>query len=80
MRGTAGRKVALDLWPFFVKQQRLIGSYGRNRADMQRTMEWAGRHLIRPVIDRTVPLAGVAEAFDLLRRRSVLGKIVIAPS
>ena len=77
---TAGRKVALDLWPFFVKQQRLIGSYGRNRADLERTIEWAGRQLIRPVIDHTVSLAGVAEAFELLRRRSVLGKIVVTPT
>src|SRR5258706_11932163 len=27
---TASRDVALNLWPFFVKQQRLIGSYGRD--------------------------------------------------
>jgi len=27
---TAGREVMLNLWPFFVKEQRLIGSYGRN--------------------------------------------------
>ena len=26
------------------------------------------------------PLAGVAEAFQLLRRRSVLGKIVVTPT
>jgi NADPH:quinone reductase-like Zn-dependent oxidoreductase len=77
---TAGREVALNLWPFFVKQQRLIGSYGRNRADLERTVEWAAHRRILPVVDRTVPLAGVAEAFALLRRRSVLGKIVVSPT
>ena len=30
---TAGRQVQLNLWPFFVKQQKLVGSYGRTRAE-----------------------------------------------
>src|SRR5207249_8575539 len=38
---TAGREVPLKLWPFFVKQHRLIGSYGRNTADVQATLDWA---------------------------------------
>ena len=38
---TAGREVTMNLWPFFVKQHRLIGSYGRNRADIQATLDWA---------------------------------------
>ncbi|MEY2465601.1 MAG: hypothetical protein QOD03_122, partial [Verrucomicrobiota bacterium] len=38
---TAGREVKLNLWPLFVKQQRLVGSYGRNRADMEATLAWA---------------------------------------
>ena len=31
---TGGREVPMQLWPFFVKQHRLIGSYGRNRGDL----------------------------------------------
>src|SRR5262249_38244690 len=38
---TAGREALLNLWPFFVKQHRLVGSYGRNRADLEATLEWA---------------------------------------
>lgn len=76
---TAGRKVQMDLWPFFVKQQRLIGSYGRNRADVEVTMEWAAYGKIKPVIHQTYPLERLAEAFAALRGRSVLGKIVVAP-
>jgi NADPH:quinone reductase-like Zn-dependent oxidoreductase len=74
---TAGKTVPLDLWPLFVKQQRIIGSYGRNRADMQRTLEWAAAGKLKAVIDRTLPLAQTREAFDLLRGRQVSGKIVI---
>lgn len=76
---TAGREVSLNLWPFFVKQQRLIGSYGRNRADMRATLEWAAEGRLKPVIDRVLPLVQVAEGFRLLRERAVLGKIVIKP-
>lgn len=74
---TAGKQVSLDLWPLFVKQQRIIGSYGRNRVDMQRTLAWAAEGRLKAVIDRTLPLAQTREAFDLLRERKVAGKIVI---
>lgn len=74
---TAGREVALNLWPLFVKQQRLIGSYGRNRADMIATLEWAAQGKLKPVIHSTVPLARTAEAFAALRSRNVLGKVVV---
>ncbi len=74
---TAGKEVALDLWPLFVKQQRIIGSYGRNRVDMERTLDWAAAGKLKAAIDRTLPLERTREAFDLLRERKVNGKIVI---
>jgi 2-desacetyl-2-hydroxyethyl bacteriochlorophyllide A dehydrogenase len=74
---TAGREVPLNLWPFFVKQQRLIGSYGRNRADMRATLEWCAAGKLKPVIHSRFPLDRGAEAFEALRSRSVLGKVLI---
>jgi NADPH:quinone reductase-like Zn-dependent oxidoreductase len=76
---TAGSKVHMDLWPFFVKQQQLIGSYGRNRADVERTLDWARNGRIKPVIHQTFPLERAADAFAALRSRNVLGKIVLTP-
>jgi len=76
---TAGREISFNLWPFFVRQQRLIGSYGRNRSDMRATLEWAAAGKLKPVIHSIVPLDKTAEAFGLLRARQVLGKIVIRP-
>jgi len=76
---TAGRQVELNLWPFFVKQQKLIGSYGRTRADMNATLAWLAAGKIKPTIDRIYPLAESAQAFAALRDRQVLGKVVIAP-
>ena len=73
---TAGRRVQMDLWPFFVKQQRIIGSYGRNRSDVEATMEWAAYGKIRPVVHETYPLERLAEAFAALRSRTVMGKVI----
>lgn len=76
---TAGRDVTLNLWPFFVKQQRLIGSYGRNRSDMRATLDWAAAGKLKPVIHSTFPLDRGVEAFHALRDRKVLGKMLILP-
>ena len=74
---TAGREVKLKLWPFFVKEQKLIGSYGRRRKDIQATLEWAAEGKLKPVIAATYPLANASDAYDDLRSRQVLGKAVI---
>jgi 2-desacetyl-2-hydroxyethyl bacteriochlorophyllide A dehydrogenase len=76
---TAGRELSLNLWPFFVKQQRLIGSYGRNRADLVTTLEWAAAGKIAPVIDSVFSLAETPAAFSKLRNRKVLGKVLVTP-
>jgi 2-desacetyl-2-hydroxyethyl bacteriochlorophyllide A dehydrogenase len=76
---TAGSKVELDLWGFFVRQHRLIGSYGRNRTDLRLTLEWAADGRLRPVVQEVYPLAKAAEALARLRRREVLGKLLVVP-
>ncbi|MFO1487455.1 MAG: zinc-binding dehydrogenase [Verrucomicrobiota bacterium] len=76
---TAGREVTLNLWPLFVKQQRLVGSYGRSRRDIQATLDWAAAGRLKPVIDSVFPLDQVPAAFAKLRARQVLGTIVIEP-
>jgi NADPH:quinone reductase-like Zn-dependent oxidoreductase len=76
---TAGRDVALNLWPIFVKEQRLVGSYGRNRADFRVTLEWAAAGKLKPVIDSSLPLDQTPAAFAKLRAREVLGKVLIKP-
>jgi 2-desacetyl-2-hydroxyethyl bacteriochlorophyllide A dehydrogenase len=76
---TAGRDVPFNLWPFFVKQHRFVGSYGRNRADLETTLEWAAAGKLKPVIDSIFPLDQTAAAFEKLRSRNMLGKILIEP-
>lgn len=74
---TAGREVKLNLWPFFVKQQRLIGSYGRTRGDLEATLEWAAMGRLRPCVHETYPLERLPDAFAALRSRKISGKIVV---
>jgi NADPH:quinone reductase-like Zn-dependent oxidoreductase len=76
---TAGREVTLNLWPMFVKQQSLIGSYGRTRKDLMATLEWAAAGRLRATIDEVIPFERGAEAFARLRDRRVAGKLVLVP-
>jgi NADPH:quinone reductase-like Zn-dependent oxidoreductase len=76
---TAGREVTMNLWPIFVKQQRLIGSYGRNRADMRATLDWTAQGKLKPVIHAQFPLSRAEEAFAAMRERKVMGKVIIVP-
>jgi NADPH:quinone reductase-like Zn-dependent oxidoreductase len=76
---TAGREITLNLWPLFVKQQRLIGSYGRNRADLQATLAWAAEGKLKASIDTIYSLAEAAQAFERLHARQVFGKVLVEP-
>lgn len=77
---TAGREIRLQLWPIFVKQQSLVGSYGRTRRDMEATLVWAAAGRLRASVDEVLPLERGPEAFDRLRKRQVNGKLVLSPS
>jgi NADPH:quinone reductase-like Zn-dependent oxidoreductase len=76
---TAGREVPLKLWSFFVKEQKLVGSYGRSRKDMVAILEWAAQGKIKPAIAQVFPLARTASAFAALRQRQVMGKVLVEP-
>ena len=76
---TAGREISLQLWPMFVKEQRLIGSYGRNRSDISATLDWAAAGKLTAAIDHVYPLEETRAAFNALRERKVLGKVLVAP-
>ena len=76
---TAGKQITLNLWPLFVKQQKLVGSYGRTRRDLIATLEWAAAGKLRPVIDGVYALAETPAAFAALRNRAVLGKAIVTP-
>ena len=77
---TAGREIMLKLWSFFVKEQKLIGSYGRRRKDMEAALQWAAEGKLRAAIGGIYPLAETRQAYDALRERRVLGNLLVKPS
>jgi NADPH:quinone reductase-like Zn-dependent oxidoreductase len=77
---TAGREVRLKLWSFFVKEQKLVGSYGRSRKDIQTVLDWAAQGKIKPATAQVFPLEQTAAAFAALRQRQVMGKVLVEPS
>jgi NADPH:quinone reductase-like Zn-dependent oxidoreductase len=76
---TAGREARLKLWSFFVKEQKLVGSYGRSRKDIEAILDWAAQGKIKPAATQVFPLARTADAFAALRGRQVMGKVLVEP-
>ena len=74
---TAGRELQLKLWSFFVKEQKLVGSYGRSRKDIQAVLAWAAQGRIKAAIANIFPLDQTPAAFAALRGRRVMGKVVV---
>lgn len=74
---TAGREVKLNLWQLFVKEHRVVGSYGRTRRDLISTLDWAAAGKLQPTIDRVVGLLETPDAFAALRSRAILGKAIV---
>lgn len=74
---TAGQSISLNLWPFFVKQQKIIGSYGRTHADFIHTLQWLENGQLKPVIDSIHPLESATAGLIQLRNRQAIGKILI---
>ena len=74
---TAGKNVQLNLWPFFVKQHAIIGSYGRTHKDFLNTLDWLRQGRIKPVIHAIKPLAESGNALNELRQGRVLGKSLV---
>ena len=56
-----------------------MGSYGRNRVDLENTLLWAGQGKLKPAIDKIYSLAETANAFAQLRDRAVKGKVLVKP-
>ena len=76
---TAGYDPNEDLryiWSFELK---VLGSNGWMRDDLHRLLELIADGSLLPVIDRTLPLEEVNEAFRLLEEREIFGKVVVKP-
>jgi NADPH:quinone reductase-like Zn-dependent oxidoreductase len=75
--GLTGRMAETDLWNLFWRQFTIFGSMGATRADMAGVLELVESGRVKPVIDRTFPLAETRAAQEHLDARRAFGKVVV---
>ncbi len=76
---TAGYDPKTDLrfiWSFELK---ILGSNSWERDDLTALLDMVAAGTLKPVIDRTFPLAEAAEALRLIEDREVIGKVIVEP-
>jgi len=74
---TTGPEVKMDLRLLFSRQLTLKGSYMGTRAELLQAAGLVGRGQIRPIVDRSFPLAEARQAQEWMLSRKVFGKIVL---
>jgi alcohol dehydrogenase len=74
---TAGFDPQEDIRFIWTFELRVLGSNGWMREDLITLIELIQAGKLKPVIDKTLPLAEANEAFRLLEEREVFGKVVV---
>ncbi len=76
---TTGPKLEADLRHIFFKNLSILGSTMGSRGELMHVVELVGRGLLKPVVDRVLPLTEIAAAHDALAQREAFGKIILTP-
>lgn len=76
---SAGPSISLELRPFFMRQQSLLGSMMGTRKELDEIIRLIASRKLRPVIDRTFPLSQAAAAQQWMEQRRNFGKILLIP-
>ncbi len=76
---TSGPTVTVDLRYFYSRQLALIGSMMGRTSELLTIVRLVGEGKLKPVIDRTFPLADAAKAQEVLESRNFFGKLVLTP-
>ena len=74
---TTGHQVGIDLRALFAKQLSLLGSYVGTKGELLRAARFFFTGQLKPVVDRTFPLAHAADAQRRLEASEHFGKIVL---
>ncbi len=74
---TTGHAVSLDLRVLFYKRISLLGSTMGSKGDLFRILKLVDEGRLKPVLDRTLPLAEAAQAHQLLEERQSFGNVVL---
>ena len=76
---TTGGQAEINLRALFFKNLSVLGSTMGSRGELHQIVGLVARGLLRPVIDRVLPLSEVREAHEALEKREQFGKIVLVP-
>lgn len=76
---TSGPDPDINIRSVYQHHRQILGAPMGNRQDFRDTVELAARGNVEPVIDRVLPLSGLAEGHRAIENRDVLGKVVIEP-
>jgi NADPH:quinone reductase-like Zn-dependent oxidoreductase len=76
---TAGHEAKLDLRVLFFKSISLLGSTMGSKGDLFRVLQLVEQGRLKPILDRTLPLADAALAHQLLKERAQFGNLVLVP-
>lgn len=74
---TAGNEVKFNATDIFLKSASIIGSQVGDPQDFRDMLQFIDKHRIKPVIERTFPLADAREGLLHLRDSHKFGKIVV---
>jgi crotonyl-CoA carboxylase/reductase len=75
--GTTGYNLDFDVRYLWMRQKEILGSHFANAYECTKANELIESGEIRPVLWRTMPFEGVAEAHQLMKENKHLGKISI---
>lgn len=74
---TAGDKFEITATGVFLKSASIVGSQVGDPQDFRDMLAFAEKHAIRPVIEKTFPLAEAREALLYLEKQHKFGKVVV---
>jgi crotonyl-CoA carboxylase/reductase len=75
--GTTGFNLDFDVRYLWMRQKEILGSHFANAWEATKANELIEHGQIRPVLWRTMPFEGVAEAHQIMKENQHLGKIAI---
>jgi len=76
---TSGYDVKIDLRKVFFKNVEILGSTMANFSTVIEILKLAKMGILKPVIDRIMPLSEAIEAHKIMENRAQFGKIILIP-
>lgn len=76
---TSGYDAQTDIRQVFYRHLTILGSFMGTKAELLEAMKFVKRGALRPVVDRSMPLAEARRAHELMEDRAQFGKLVLVP-